>query len=149
MAKRGSHALTPRRRRREGGFTFVELMVGLTLFAAVAIFLLQTFMNGMRYANRSDETAAATSIAMQVMEQIKASPDPYSLVNIANIPRTALPLPAPYSGVNNPTPHIFQASVTVAQDNNLYLATATIKVWRPQDPDATPLVTFTTVLDQQ
>ncbi len=149
MAKRGSPALTPRGRLREGGFTFVELMVGLTLFAAVALFLLQTFMNGMRYANRSDETAAATSIAMQVMEQIKASPNPYTLVNIANIARTNLPLPAPYTGINNPTPHIFQASVTVALDNSLYLATATINVWRPQDPDATPLVTLSTVLDSQ
>ncbi len=131
------------------GFTFIELTVGLTLFAGVSLFLLQAFMNGMAYANRSDEKAAATSIAMQVMEQIKASPDPYTLVNIASIARTALPLPAPYTGINNPTPHIFQASVTVTLDTNLYLATATIKVWRPQDPDATPLVTFTTVLDQQ
>ena len=132
-----------------GGFTFVELTVGLMLFAGVSLFLLQSFMNGMTYANRSDEKAAATSIAMQVMEQIKASPDPYNMVNIANIARTPLPLPAPYAGINNPTPHVFQASVTVTLDNNLYLATATIKVWRPQDPDATPLVTFTTVLDQQ
>lgn len=141
--------MTPRRPRRESGFTFIELTVGLTLFAAVALFLLQTFMSGMRYANRSDETAAATSIAMQVMEQIKASPDPYSLVNIANIPRTALPLPNPFSGINNPTPHVFQASVTVTLDNNLYLATSTVKVWRPQDPDSTPLVSLSTVVDRQ
>ena len=135
--------------RSDRGFTFVELMVGLTLFSGVSLFLLQAFMNGMVYANRSDEKAAATSIAMQVMEQIKASPDPYTLVNIANIARTPLPLPAPYTGINNPTPHTFQAAVTVTLDNNLYLATAAINVWRPQDPDATPLVTFTTVLDQQ
>jgi prepilin-type N-terminal cleavage/methylation domain-containing protein len=148
MAQRGSHALTPRGRR-EGGFTFIELMVGLTLFAAVALFLLQTFMNGMRYANRSDETAAATSVALQVMELIKASPDPYSRVNIPNIPRTPLPLSTPYDGIANPTPHKFQASVTVTLDNNLYLATATVNVWRPQDPDSRPLVTLSTVLDKQ
>ena len=148
MAQKDRHALTPKRRR-DGGFTFVELLVGLTLFAAVALFLLQTFMNGMQYANRSDETAAATSIAMQVMEQIKASPDPYSLVNIANIQRTPLPLPAPYSGIDNATPHVFQACVTVTLDNNLYLATSTVNVWRPQDPDSTPLVSITTVLDKQ
>lgn len=124
-------------------------MVGLTLFAAVALFLLRTFMNGMLYANHSDETAAATSIAMQVMEQIKASPDPYSLVNIASIARTNLPLPAPYNGINNPTPHVFQASVTVTLDNNLYLATSTVKVWRPSDPDSSPLVTLSTVVDRQ
>lgn len=140
---------TPRASRGDGGFTFIELTVGLMLFAGVSLLLLQTFMNAMAYANRSDEKAAATSIAIQVMELIEASPDPYTLVNIANIPRTPLPLPAPYTGVNNPTPHIFQASVTVALDTNLYLATATVNVWRPQDPDATPLVTFTTVLDQQ
>ncbi len=79
------------------GFTFVELIVGLTLFAGVALFLLQTFLNGMTYANRSDEKAAATSIAMQVMEQIKASPNPYSMVGFTNVSRTALPLPSPYS----------------------------------------------------
>ena len=140
---------TSRASRRDRGFTFIELTVGMMLFAGVSLFLLQAFMNGMAYANRSDEKAAATSIAMQVMEQIKASPDPYTLVNIASIARTPLPLSAPYNGIDNPTPHIFQASVTVALDANLYLATATIKVWRPQDPDATPLVTFTTVLDQQ
>ena len=40
-------------------------------------------------------------------------------------------------------------AVTVNLDTNLYLATSTVKVWRPLDPDASPLVTFTTVLDQQ
>jgi prepilin-type N-terminal cleavage/methylation domain-containing protein len=135
--------------RGDRGFTFVELTVGLTLFAGISLFLLQAFMNGMTYANRSDEKAAATSIAMQVMEQIKASPDPYNLVNIANINRTNLPLPAPYNGIANPSPHVFQASVTLALDSDLYLATSTVRVWRPQDPDATPLVTFSTVLDQQ
>lgn len=139
----------PRAPHGDRGFTFVELTVGLTLFAGMSLFLLQAFMNGMTYANRSDEKAAATSIAMQVMEQIKASPDPYNLVNIANITRTNLPLPAPYNGIANPSPHVFQASVSVALDTNLYLATSTVRVWRPQDPDATPLVTFTTVLDQQ
>ncbi len=140
---------TSRASRGDRGFTFIELTVGMMLFAGVSLFLLQAFMNGMTYANRSDEKAAATSIAMQVMEQIKASPDPYTLVNIANIARTPLPLPAPYVGINNPTPHTFQASVTVVLDGNLNLAIPTVKVWRPQDPDATPLVTFTTVLDQQ
>lgn len=149
MPQRGTHALTATRRWRQGGFTFVELLVGLTLFAAVALFLLQTFMNGMRYANRSDETAAATSIAMQIMEQIKASPNPYALVNIAPVSRTALPLPFPYTGITNPTPHTFQVAVVLTQDNNLNLTTATVQVWRPQDPDATPLVSLSTVADRQ
>src|SRR5438105_13135016 len=85
----------------DGGFTFVELIVGLTLFAGVAVFLLQAFMYGMTSANRSDEKAAATSLAMQVMEQIKASPNPYTWVGFAGIARTNLPLPAPYSGISN------------------------------------------------
>src|ERR1700730_2487071 len=54
------------------GFTFIELMVGMTLFAGIALFLLQAFLDGMTYANRADEKAAATSIAMQAMGQIKA-----------------------------------------------------------------------------
>lgn len=146
---RATRSAISRALRGDPGFTFIELTVGLMLFAGVSLFLLHAFMDGLLFANRSDEKAAATSIAMQVMEQIKASPDPYTLVNIANINRSNLPLSAPYNGINNPTPHVFQAAVTVALDSNLYLATATVQVWRPQDPDSTPLVTFTTVLDQQ
>ncbi len=131
------------------GFTFVELIVGLTLFAGVGLFLLQAFMNGMTYANRSDEKAAATSIAMQVMEQVKASPDPYTMVGFTNITRTNLPLSSPYNGIANPTPHKFQASVTVAQDANMFMSTVTVNVYRPQDPDTSPLVTISTVLSQQ
>jgi prepilin-type N-terminal cleavage/methylation domain-containing protein len=140
---------TGRARGGDRGFTFVELIVGLTLFAGVALFLLQAFMNGMTYANRSDEKAAATSIAMQVMEQIKASPNPYTMVGFTNIARTSLPLPAPYTGIANPTPHKFQASVTVTPDNNLILSTVMVNVYRFTDPDASPLVTLTTVLDAQ
>jgi Tfp pilus assembly protein PilE len=133
----------------EAGFTFVELIIGLTLFAAVALFLLTAFMHGMTYANRSDEKAAATSIAMQVMEQIKASPNPYTMVGFTNIARTALPLPSPYTGIVNPSPHTFQASVTVTPDNNLIKTTVTVNLYRPTDPDASPLVTLSTVLDSQ
>jgi len=141
----------PRGRRTRGdrGFTFVELIVGLTLFAGVSLFLLQAFMNGMTYANRSDERAAGTSIAMQIMEQIKASPNPYTMVGFTSIARTALPLPAPYSGIANPTPHKFQASVTVAPDDILKLSAITVNVYRPQDPDTSPLVSLSTILDAQ
>jgi prepilin-type N-terminal cleavage/methylation domain-containing protein len=138
-----------RRVRGDCGFTFVELIVGLTLFAGMALFLLQAFMHGMTYANRSDERAAATSIGMQVMEQIKASPNPYTMVGFTSLARTALPLPAPYTGISNPTPHTFQASVTVTPDNNLNVSTITVNVYRPQDPDTSPLVSLATVLDAQ
>ncbi len=92
-------------------------------------------MNGMTYANRSDEKAAGTSIAMQIMEQIKASPNPYTMVGFKDIARTALPLPAPYNGIANSTPHKFQASVTVTPDDVLKLSAITVNVYRPQDPD--------------
>ena len=142
----------PRRARRgagERGFTFVELLVGLTLFAGIAVFLLQAFLAGMTYANRSDTQAAATSIAVQLMEQIKASPNPYSMVGFTDVPRTPLPLPSPYTGIANPTPHTFQVSVTVTPDSNLIMSTVTVRVYQPSDPDSTPTATLTTVLDAQ
>jgi len=113
------------------------------------VFLLQAFMNGITYANRADEKAAATSLAMQVMEQIKASPNPYTWVGFASVARTNLPLPAPYTGISNPTSHKYQASVTITSDSNLYLSTVTVNVYRPADPDTSPLVTLATVLDAQ
>lgn len=138
-----------RGRQDQQGFTFVELMVGLTLFASIAVFLLQAFMAGMGYANRSDQQAAATSLAIQVMEQIKASPNPYSMVGFTDVARTPLPLPAPYSGISNPTPHTFQMSISVTPDTNLIMSTVTVNVYRPSDPDTSPLATLTTVLDAQ
>jgi type II secretory pathway pseudopilin PulG len=131
------------------GFTLVEIVVGLTVFLAISIALLQVFMNGATYANRSDTKAAATSLAAQVMEQIKASPDPYAMVGFTNMARTSLPLPAPYTGVVNPSPHTFQIAVTVTPDNNLNLITVTVSVYRPTDLDNAPLVTESTVLDAQ
>jgi len=149
MASLRSGRRRVRRIRGDRGFTFVELIVGLTLFAGVSLFLLQAFMNGMTYANRSDEKAAGTSIAMQIMEQIKASPNPYTMVGFTNIARTALPLPTPYNGIANPTPHKFQASVTVTPDDILKLSAITVNVYRPQDPDTAPLVSLSTILDAQ
>ncbi len=149
MASLRSGRRRVRRTRGDCGFTFVELIVGLTLFAGVSLFLLQAFMNGMTYANRSDEKAAGTSIAMQIMEQIKASPNPYTMVGFTDIARTSLPLPAPYNGIANPTPHRFQASVTVTPDNILNLSAITVNVYRPQDPDTAPLVSLSTILDAQ
>jgi len=131
------------------GFTLVEIVVGLTVFMAISFALLQVFMNSATYANRSDTKAAATSLAAQVIEQIKASPNPYAMVGFTNIARTPLPLPAPYTGVVNPSPHTFQISVNVTPDNNLNLILVTVNVYRPTDPDSAPLVTESTVLDAQ
>ena len=131
------------------GFTLVEIIVGLMVFMAISFGLIQVFMNGATYANRSDAKAAATSLAAQVMEQIKASPNPFAMVGFTSMARTPLPLPAPYTGVVNPSPHTFQIAVTVTPDNNLNLITVTVSVYRPTDPDNAPLVTESTVLDAQ
>ena len=129
------------------GFTFVELLVALSLLAAVSVFILQAFIAGMAHAGRSNERAAATTLGLQLMEQIRGSVNPYAMVNIINLPRTPLPLPAPYQWVTNPTPHTFEAAVNVTLNNDLSLATATVEIFRPTDAD--PYVTLTTVLDDK
>jgi len=131
----------------EAGFTFIELLVALTLLATVSIFILQTFISSMTYTGRSNERAAATTIGMQVMEQIRASVNPYTMVGFVSLPRTALPLPAPYGGVTNPTPHSFQVAVNVGLNADLTLTTASVEIYRPTD--VTPFIEITTVLDDQ
>jgi prepilin-type N-terminal cleavage/methylation domain-containing protein len=134
---------------RDKGFTFMEIIVSLSLFAAVVVFILQAFIFGMAHANRANERAAATTLAKQVMEQIRASVNPYEMVGFVDLPRSELPLPDPYTGVTNPTPHRFQVAVDVSQDINLSLITVTVQTYRPSDPDGSPYVTLTTVLDDQ
>ncbi|MGQ0549221.1 MAG: prepilin-type N-terminal cleavage/methylation domain-containing protein [Armatimonadota bacterium] len=144
---------TPRRAenvrhaRWDAGFTFIELLVALTLLATVAIFILQTFVSSMTHTGRSNERAAATTIGMQVMEQIRASVNPYTMVGFVSLARTALPLPAPYSGVTNPTPHPFEVAVNVALNPDLTLTTASVQIFRPAD--VTPFIELITVLDDQ
>jgi len=137
------------RRRSTAGFTFIELLVSLTLLAGVSLYLFQAFISGMMHAGRANEQVAATTLGSQVMEQIRASANPYTMVGFVDMPRSALPLPAPYTGVVNPTPHTFQIAVDVTPDNNLTLITATVRVYRPADPDASPFVALTSVLDDQ
>jgi len=69
-------AASAQRRPCGAGFTFVELMVALSLFATVSLFVLQAFIGGMAHAGRSNENAAATTLAIQIMEQIRASANP-------------------------------------------------------------------------
>lgn len=135
---------------RDGGFTYLELLVALSLFAGVSVFLIQTFIIGMAHAGRANERAAGTTLAMQVMEQIRASVNPYEKVGFTDLARQPLPLPDPYTGVSNPTPHNFQVAVDVTRDMNLGLTTATVQVFRSADPDGSPpFVSLTTVLDDQ
>ncbi len=125
----------------------MELLIALSLFSAFSLFLLQVFIVGMGHTGRANERAAATTVGIQIMEQVRASVNPYTMVGFTDLPRTLLPLPAPYSGVVNPTPHRFEAAVDVTPDNNLTLTTVTVQVYKPGDPN--PLVTMTTVLDDQ
>ncbi|MBI3976178.1 MAG: type II secretion system protein [Armatimonadetes bacterium] len=138
---------TRARIRGERGFSFVELLVALSLLSIVSIFVMLAFVRGIAHAGRSNEQAAATTLAMQIMEQIRASVNPYEMVGFVDLPRSSLPLPDPYTGVTNPTPHVFEVGVDVSADNNLTLITATVQVYRPAD--AAPFVTLTTVLDDQ
>jgi type II secretory pathway pseudopilin PulG len=135
------------------GFTFLELLVALSLFAAVSILILHSFIAGMSHAGRANEQAAATSLAVQVMEQVRASADPWTMVGYGPVARTPLASPAwhstPYAGIVNPTPHAFDVAVAVARNNDLGLATVTVNVYRPTDSDGSPIVWLTTVLDDQ
>lgn len=135
--------------RGEAGFTYLELLVALSLFAAFSVVLLHTFIIGMAHAGRANDRAAATTLAIQVMEQVRASVNPYEMVGFTDLARTSLPLPAPYTGVTNPTPHTFQVAVDITLNANLRLTTATVQIYRLADPNGSPFVSLTTVLDDQ
>lgn len=137
------------RGRGDEGFTFMELIVALSLFAAISLFILQSFISGMAHAGRANERAAGTTLALQVMEQIRASVNPYTMVGFTDLPRTAVAGlgGTPYEGVINPTPHSFEIAVDVVNEPNLTLTTVTVQVFRPADAD--PFVTLATVLDDQ
>ncbi len=129
------------------GFSFVELIVALSLLSVAAVFVMLAFVRGIALAGRSNEDAAATTLAMQLMEQIRSSVNPYTMVGFTDVPRTPLPLAAPYSGVVNPSPHTFDVAVDLTLNNDLTLTTATVQVFRPAD--VAPFVAITTVLDDQ
>ncbi|MBM3471283.1 MAG: type II secretion system protein [Armatimonadetes bacterium] len=133
----------------ESGFTYLELLVALALFAGFSVVLLQTFIIGMAHAGRANDRSAATTLAIQVMEQVRASVNPYEMVGFTDLTRSPLPLPDPYTGVTNPTPHTFQVAVDITLNENLRLTTATVQVYRLTDPDGSPFVSLTTVLDDQ
>lgn len=133
----------------ERGFTYLELLVALSLFAGFSVVLLQTFIIGMAHAGRANDRSAATTLAIQVMEQVRASVNPYEMVGFTDLTRSPLPLPDPYTGVTNPTPHTFQVAVDITHNENLRLTTATVQVYRLTDPNGSPFVSLTTVLDDQ
>jgi type II secretory pathway pseudopilin PulG len=126
------------------------LLVAISLFAFASLFLLYTLYAGMAFASRSNERAAATTVASQVLEQIRASANPVWGVNWTPLPRTSIPLPAPYGGITNPSPYEFDVAVEGDQDLVLTLVTVDVRVWRRgAPPDAQPLVRLSTVLDDK
>lgn len=138
---------TRRVHRLQHGFTLIEILVATSIFGIIAIFVLSTFGESMRTAGRSNERSAATTLGTQVMEQVRASVNPYTEVGFTSVARSPLPLGAPYNGLANPTPYTFDLAVTVVPNNDLTITTVTVDVFRTAEP--LPFVTLTTILDDQ
>jgi prepilin-type N-terminal cleavage/methylation domain-containing protein len=131
--------------RRKEGFSIMEILVALALFTIMSLVVVQAFISGMGYSKQSSERASATTLAIQLMEQVRASPNPYTMVGFTPLPRqNCCPLPSPWGNVSNPTPYPFQVSVDVALNPDLILSTVTVNVFRPAD--SYPFVSMTTVL---
>ncbi len=133
---------------RHEGFTIIEILVAFALFTVISLVVVQAFVSGMGYSKQSNERAAATTLGIQLMEQIRASVNPYTMVGFTPLSRqTCCPLPSPFTAITNPTPYPFQVSVDIALNPDLILSTVTVNVFRPADVN--PLVTLTTVLNDQ
>ncbi|MDQ7842968.1 MAG: prepilin-type N-terminal cleavage/methylation domain-containing protein [Armatimonadota bacterium] len=153
--------ITTRRQFLQGqtGFTLIELLVATAIFGIVAIFLLTSFIQALSQAGYSNERSAATTIGMQVMEQIRSSANPYQLVAFDPLPRTPIasigpcppdPNPSPYCGLANPTPYAFDLQVDINQNDDLGLVDVTVQVYRTGSAAGVPpIVRLTTILDDQ
>ncbi len=142
---RGSRPLWGGLPRGDGGFTVVEILVALALFTFISLFVVQAFVSGMGYSKQANERAAATTLGMQIMEQIRASPNPYTMVGFTPLTRqTCCPLSSPWTNITNPTPYSFQISIDVTRNPDLVLSTVTVSVFRAADVN--PFVTFSTIL---
>ncbi|MCS7173249.1 MAG: type II secretion system GspH family protein [Armatimonadetes bacterium] len=140
----------------ERGLTLVEILVAIVLFGLVAVFLMYTFLAGMRFTSRANELAAATTIANQVLEQVRASvnccptPGCDQGVNWTALPRTPIPLPTPYHRVANIGPYRFDVEVTpLPPESDLSIVFPRVRVWRSGAPDDQPLVELVTACDDQ
>jgi len=133
----------------ERGLTLVEILVAIVLFGLVAVFLLYTFLSGMRFTARANELSAATTIATQVLEQIRASPNCVWGVNWTDLPRTPIPLPTPYDRIANIGPYRFDVAVDRLDPGSaLSIVFPRVRVWRSAAPDP-PLVELATACDDQ
>ena len=137
----------PAGRSRQDGLTLIEVLVATAIMGILVVFVLATFTQALGTTGQSNERSAATTLGTQLMEQIRASVNPVDMVGIAGLPRTALPLAWPYDGLSNPTPYRFEVSVTMTPNPDLSLTTATVEVFRPAQIQ--PLVSLTTILDDQ
>jgi prepilin-type N-terminal cleavage/methylation domain-containing protein len=101
-------------RKRESGFTLVEVMVGLIIFAAALGGLLPLFMISRAFSLKSDSRIGATAVAQQIMDTLRQQ-------DISALPNsgTAAKLPTgsqdslvelPYKG------KIYSATITYCQD---------------------------------
>ncbi len=132
----------------ERGLTLVEILVAIVLFGLVAVFLMYTFLAGMRFTARANELAAATTIANQVLEQIRASPNCVWGVNWTDLPRTPIPLPTPYHRVTNIGPYQFDLAVDrMPPGSDLSIVIPRVRVWRTGAPDSEPLVELVSACD--
>ena len=137
------------------GFTLIELLVATAIFGIIAVFLLTTFIQALSQAGYSNERSAATTLGIQVMEQVRSSANPYQLVAFDPLVRTPIsnipcvgPDPSPYCGLANPTPYAFDLQVDVTPDDNLGIITVTVQVFRSgAGAGVPPIVRLTTVLD--
>ncbi len=135
-------------RQRDEGFSIIEILVALALFTVISLVVVQAFVSGMGYSKQSNERAAATTLSMQLMEQIRASVNPYTMVGFTPLPRqNCCPLPAPFTSITNASPYPFQVSVDIVQNPDLFLSIVTVNVFRPADVN--PFVTLTTVLKDE
>jgi prepilin-type N-terminal cleavage/methylation domain-containing protein len=133
----------------ERGLTLVEILVAIVLFGLVAVFLMYTFLAGMRFTSRANELAAATTIANQVLEQIRASPNCVWGVNWTDLPRTPIPLPTPYHRIANIGPYRFDVEVSRLDPGSaLSIVFPRVRVWR-SGASGEPLVEMATACDDQ
>jgi prepilin-type N-terminal cleavage/methylation domain-containing protein len=132
---------------RQNGFSLIEVLVATAIMGIITVFVLAIFTQALGVTGRSNERSVATTLGTQLMEQIRASLNPVDMVGIVSLPRTALPLAWPYDGLRNPMPYQFEVAVTLLPNTDLTITTATVDVFRPAR--AQPLVTLTTILDDQ
>ncbi len=104
-----------RLRWQSGGFTIVELAVGLTVFAVVALSFLAMFIALVNSAVVAKQKAVASSLATNQMEYLKSLP--YDSLAIAGGPIVATnPLPASKTEKVNGVKYTIKSSISYVDD---------------------------------